>query len=81
MDLCFAHLAAIALWAISFRRFALKDFALAGPPFNPPKCPRATAAGFFVGVASVSLITFPIIEAAIWLTSLVSFFLERISRL
>jgi hypothetical protein len=33
--------------AISLRFLAESFFALAGPPFKPPRWPRATAAGFF----------------------------------
>ena len=46
------HLVLAALRAISLRFFEDSFLALAGPPFNPPSLPRATAAGFFslVGV-------------------------------
>jgi hypothetical protein len=49
---CFSHLVFAAFWAISLRRLAESFFALALPPFNPPNLPRATAAGFFSGLAS-----------------------------
>ena len=35
--------ALIALWAISFRRLALNDFALAFPPLLAPSLLKATA--------------------------------------
>ena len=44
------HLDFAALRAISERVFLESFFALAGPPFNPPRRPRATAAGFLGGL-------------------------------
>lgn len=65
----FAQRAPAAFRAIAALRFALKLLARAFPPFNPPRRPSATAAGFFVPFP------FPIVfcanvPAAIWLTSL-----------
>lgn len=40
----FRHLAAAAFLAIALRFAGLKIFALALPPFNPPRLPRDTAA-------------------------------------
>ena len=46
-----AHLVFAAFLAISFRFLDESLAARAGPPFNPPRCPKATAAGFFSGLA------------------------------
>jgi hypothetical protein len=46
------HLACAALLAICFRLAADRLAALAGPPLRPPRCPKATAAGFFSGAGS-----------------------------
>src|SRR5215207_6362140 len=54
-DYCFgrgAQRAFAARRAICWRFLAESFAALAGPPFLPPKRPRATAAGFFSPVAS-----------------------------
>ncbi len=46
--LCYLfHLALAAFWAISDFCSAVNLAARATPPFNPPRRPRATAAGFF----------------------------------
>jgi hypothetical protein len=52
-----AQRAAAALEAISLRRFDERRFARALPPFKPPRCPRATAAGLrnLTGFFSVRL--------------------------
>lgn len=44
------HLLFAACCAIALRRFEERDFALALPPFKPPNRPKATAAGFLVGL-------------------------------
>jgi hypothetical protein len=59
-----------AFFAISARFFAVKEFALAGPPLSPPRRPSATAAGFFSGISSPALVTASITDLAIWLKSL-----------
>jgi hypothetical protein len=45
----FRHLAFAAFLAISDLFLAVRDLALAFPPFSPPNRPNATAAGFFLG--------------------------------
>ena len=44
---CLAQRASTAFRALSLRSSGVSFLALAGPPFFPPKRPRATAAGFF----------------------------------
>ena len=56
-DLGDFHLALAAFFAISARFLADSFSALAFPPFNPPRRPRATAAGFLVGVLAGSFLT------------------------
>lgn len=60
------HLALAALLAILARCREESFLALAGPPFRPPRRPRATAAGFF----SVPSATASTTALAIWLKSL-----------
>ena len=48
------HLALAAFLAISMRCCGVNFLALAGPPFNPPRLPIATAIGSFNGVAGLS---------------------------
>jgi hypothetical protein len=67
-DLCQRALAAFL--AISARFFEVRAFALAGPPLSPPRRPKATAAGFFLGVSSPALVTASITDLAISLKSL-----------
>lgn len=62
-----AHRERAAFLAIADRFFALKLSARAFPPFNPPRRPSATAAGFFVPLPFVLCATIP---AAIWFMSL-----------
>jgi hypothetical protein len=59
------HLACAAFIAISLRFLAERAFFLAGPPFNPPNRPKATAAGFFLWgfVAGSSVAAFNISKA------------------
>ena len=45
------HRALAAFRADSARSSAVIPFALAAPPFTPPRRPRATAAGFFNGTS------------------------------
>ena len=53
-----SHLALAAFWAIDLR-FAADSFAArALPPLSPPSRPRATAAGFFSGVISRSILIY-----------------------
>ena len=51
----FFHLALAALRAISLRCSGVSFLALAGPPFKPPRRPKATAAGFFMEGSCVGL--------------------------
>ncbi|MGD0209793.1 MAG: hypothetical protein ABSC14_02290 [Desulfomonilia bacterium] len=61
----FFHLAFAAFSAISLRFFGDSFSALALPPFNPPKRPNATAAGFFPGGALASSLICPVASATI----------------
>lgn len=61
-----AHLDLAAARAIAFRLVGDSFWARAFPPFNPPRRPSATAAGFFVPFPFVLCAT---IAAAIWFMS------------
>lgn len=70
------HLAFAAFLAASRNFFFPSFFALAGPPFNPPLRPRATAAGSFpssslltVSGPTGSPVAISVIRAASWLMS------------
>jgi len=82
----FFHRASAAFLAISFFLFAESLAALAFPPFSPPKRPRATAAGFFPGVATCnfsglsSAVASATIDAASWLISRGRFFFGVVMR-
>jgi hypothetical protein len=53
--LFFDHLACAALRAASLRCIGVMLAVRAGPPFNPPSLPSATAAGFFLDVAFLAM--------------------------
>jgi hypothetical protein len=77
----FPHRAAAAFFAAS-RNFLLPSFlARAGPPFLPPKRPRATAAGFLPASGSGSGGALPVARSTMalpsWLMSRGSFLRER----
>lgn len=69
--------------AISALFFLLSFFARAGPPFLPPKRPRATAAGFFAsfGVTGSAVVSSDVaawtMAAASWFTSRGFFFVLK----
>ena len=63
-----------AVCADLLRSAAVSFFALAGPPFNPPSLPRATAAGFLEGLWSAGSVTCRTIEYAV---SFKSFFVRE----
>ncbi len=66
----FDHLTLAALRAISIRCSFVSFFALAGPPFLPPRRPNSTAAGFFFGRSSSgSSWSWPVARSTITLAS------------
>lgn len=74
----FFHRALAAFLAIRFRLDADKLAALAGPPFRPPRRPRATAAGFLCWTWG-SPVASETMDAASWLGSVGLRFLDRLS--